>query len=515
MTKEIADVYKIKEILRVRLGLGFTQEATSKHCGIAKSTVWSYERQAKLLGITLEKLDGLDDTAVWALFEKSRRESPAENKRQPDFQAMKESLGKKGMTRRLLWERYYEADPTTAYGYPRFTELYAEYVEKNNLSMVQEHVPGERGFVDFSGLCMPLVERDTGAIAYEAEIFVGVLGGSGLTYVEATRSQALAEWLGAHVRMFRYWGGVPKILVPDQLRSAVKRPHKSRPWGNESYVAELAHYGAVMEPARSGKPRDKAKAEQAVQDVQRRILAPLMDEPFYDLGSLNMRIAEKLEEFNARPRSDGEGSRRELFERVERSELMPLPRDYVVSVVQKATANGEYHVRVDGKWYSVPWQKAHQKVKVWVSWDTVEIHQNGQRIALHKRIYNSKQKYSTNAEHLHPNHAAWKGWTIERLLDWANGYGEFAVAYIDALIKTRRYPVQAFGAARGVLSLANTYGKDRLNAACELALRLRYFGVEDIERILMRGRDKTRPTQVTQLALPQDHPNIRGGDYYQ
>ena len=515
MPKEIVSVIQIKEILRVRLGLRLSQAATAAHCGVAKSTVWEYERAAKRLGVTLESLDGLSDESVWALFGKERADRPSPEKRQPDFAAIGKSLGRKGMTRRLLWERYRDAEPATAYSYERFTELLAEYANEHDLSMLQEYVPGERGFVDYSGLVMPILDRETGAIAHEAEIFVGTLGASNHTYVEATLSQALGDFLGAHVRMFRYFGGVPKIIVPDQLRSAVRRPHRFRPWGNESYLRLLEHYGAVTEPARPKSPRDKAKVEQAVQGVQRWVLAPLFDEAFYDLGTLNLRIAEKLEEYNARPQSDGEGSRREVFERVEKAELMPLARDYSVAVCQWATANSEYHVVVEKKRYSVPWQYAHKKVKVWVSWDTVDIHLDGQRIALHKRIWSPKQKCSTLAEHLHPNHAAWKGWTTERLLEWAARHGEYTVKYVEAFIQTRRYPVQAFGAARGVLSLGSDYGSARLEAACELALRLRYFGAEDVEYILKRGRDKQPPADSPQLALPQDHSNIRGGDYYQ
>jgi len=508
-------MFRIKEILRVRLFQGLSQEATAAHCGIAKSTVWGYEHQARNAGLTWAAIEGLGDDEILARLSRPKSVPQEGAKRMPNWATIVTEMDRKGMTRHLLWEEYYEVDPPNSYRYTQFCELYARYLESQDLRMHQEHKPGERAFVDYSGLTVSIFNRKTGEIDFEAEIFVMVLGFSNFTFAEATRSQTLEDWLGSHVRAFRYFSSVPLILVPDNLKSAVIKAHRQRPVLNKSYYSLTEHYHCVIEPARAKKPRDKAKVENGVLIVQRWILMALRKQTFFDINVLNERIRELLVIFNDKPLKDGRGTRREVFEKFDKPAMIALPaHEYPVAIWKRAKANPEYHVRVDKKFYSVPYQHRSKEVEVLAGTFIVEIFLNGLRIALHQRILDGK-KYRTDPAHLHPDHAAWGGWTTERLLGWAKTYGPRTVEYIDAFILQRHFPVQAYGASRGVLKLGKLYGAARMDAACELAHRLRLFGSHDVESILTRGRDKLPAAPATQLALPQDHPNIRGGDYYQ
>jgi transposase len=515
MPKELTAVYQIKEILRLGLSRSLPQLAIAQHCGVAKSTVWDVVKRAKAAGLTLETVSTLSDDEVWSKLGKSKPGPRKPSKREPDYAAIREALNRKGMTLRWQWEQYYEADPATALRYTQFCEHYGRFEQRTDVRMRFEYPAGERAFIDYAGPTVPVYDRATGEVAFEAQVFVAVLAASGFTYAEATRTQTLHDWLSSHVRLFRYWGGAPLILVPDNPKAAVTKAHPKRPVLNRSYGEMAAHYGAVVEPARPMKPRDKALVEQAVQGVERWVLTYLSQERFFDLAVLNARMRELVDAYNDRAYSDREGTRRSWFESYEKAALLALPpQEYNVAEWRRLTINTDYHVRLDGKYYSAPYRLARREADVKVTGFTVEIYVDGQRVASHARIHESRRKCSTQQEHMHPDHVAWGGWTTERLSEWARRIGPDAEAYIISFIAARRVPVQAFGGARGVLSLQRDYGPERLNAACALALKHKRFSMGDVESLLKRDVVAAPPKQPA-LALPQDHPNVRGEDYYQ
>ena len=517
MPKELTAVNQIKELLRLGLPRLKSQQQIASHCGVSKSTVWEYVERAKAAGLDCASLEGMTDAQIWQKLGKTPPGPRPATRRLPDFQKVREELnGHKGTTLRLLWDEYREEDPHTAYQYTQYCEHYRRWCKTHKVTMRQEYRPGEYCFIDYAGETVPILDRATGEIAFRAQVFVGSLGMSNFVYTEATRTQGSQDWLTSNMHMLQYFGGVPLIGVPDNLKSAVKRAHRKRPLINQGYFEFSQHYGMVIDPARSRKPQDKASAEQAVQGIERWVLAPLRNERFYDLASLNVRMREGLDAYNDRPFTDREGTRREWFESYEKAALQALPATaYQPAEWQRLKISNDYHVRVDNKYYSVPYRHAGRLCDVKSTWDTVTVYIDGQREAIHQRIHRRERRYATNAAHLHPDHAHWSGWSTERLVSWAGNCGPDAEAYISAYIAVRRFPIQAFGGARGVLSLSKHYCPERFNAACALALARRRFGAQDVELILKRKLDMQQPQDEAELSLPQQHPNVRGETYYQ
>ena len=245
---------------------------------------------------------------------------------------------------------------------------------------------GEKLFVDFAGDTIPVWDRRTGEVSLRAELFVAVAGASSYLFAEAFPSQELLYWVTGHVHAFEAMGGCPAIVVCDNLRSGVTRPHRYEPDVNATYAEMAAHYGIAVIPARAYKPRDKAKAENGVLIAERWILARLRDRRFFSLAEANTAIRDCVAEINARPFQKIDGSRQGLFESLERPELRPLPAGrYEFATWRKARVNIDYHIEADKHYYSVPYQLARQQAGVRLSAATVEAFHSGRRVASHPR----------------------------------------------------------------------------------------------------------------------------------
>ena len=298
----------------------------------------------------------------------------------------------------ILWEEYREAYPE-GYGYSRFCDLLRGFERRLTPVMRQHHVAGEKAFVDYSGKRIGIVDPSTGEIR-EAEIFVGVLGASNLTYAEATWTQTLPDWTGAHVRMFRFFGGAPKLLVPDNLKSGVNKASFYDPEINRTYGAMAAHYSVGVLPARPGKPRDKAKVEAGVRFAQTYILGRLRGLTFFSLAECNEAIALVMQRMNDRPMRNLGLSRRELFDKIERDALIALPGDdWEFAEWRRARVNLDYHIEVHDFLYSVPHALIRAEVDVRITARTVEIFHRGQRVGVHQRRYMGR-KHGTDPDHM-------------------------------------------------------------------------------------------------------------------
>ena len=379
--------------------------------------------------------------------------------------------------------------------------------------MRQEHRAGEKLFVDYAGHTAEIVDQRTGEIR-QAQIFVAVLGASSYTYAEATWSQSLPDWTGSHVRAFAFFGGVPQLVVPDNLRSGVNKAHRYEPDLNPTYQDLAGHYGTAVLPARVRRPRDKAKAEAGVQLVERWILAALRNRTFFSLRELNAEIARLLERLNARPFKKLPGSRRELFEQLERPALHPLPaQPYQFAEWEKVRVNIDYHVEVAGHYYSVPDALVKRQLEARITEHTVECFYKGQRVASHVRSQ-LKGRHTTVAEHMPEAHRQYAQWTPERILRWAEKTGPATAAVIQGILERRAHPQQGFRSALGILRLGKGFGHERLEAACRRALHIGSFSYKSIESILRQGLDRQALSGHTERELSIDHANIRGAHYY-
>jgi transposase len=379
--------------------------------------------------------------------------------------------------------------------------------------MRQSHRAGETLFVDYAGQTMPVVNPLTGEV-HDAAIFIAVLGASNYTFAEATWSQSLPDWIGSHVRALAALGGVPQVIVPDNLKAAVTRGHRYEPELNRTYVDLAQHYGVAVVPARVRRPRDKAKVEVGVQVVERWILARLRHHTFFSLLELNTAIADLLVALNQRPFKQLPGSRQSLFESLDRPALRPLPaQPYEYAEWKLVRVNIDYHVEVDGHYYSVPYSLVKQQLEVRLSAPVVEIFYKGTRVASHQRSP-LKGRHSTVAVHMPKAHQRYAEWTPHRLVLWAAKTGEATARVVETILASRPHPQQGFRACLGIMRLGKSYGEDRLEAACQRAIRIGACSYKSIASILKHDLDRQplpRPPAATTVIT---HDNIRGAQYY-
>jgi transposase len=342
-----------------------------------------------------------------------------------------------------------------------------------------------------------------------------VLGASNYTYAEATWTQSLPDWIGSHVRIFAALGGVPEVVVPDNLKSAVHRAHRYEPELNRTYADLAHHYGVAVIPARALRPRDKAKVEVGVQVVERWILARLRNDTFFSLPQANQAIAELLSALNTRPFKKLPGSRQSLFAAIDRPALRPLPpQPYAYAEWKRARVNIDYHVEVEGHYYSVPYTLVKQQLDVRLTPHVVELLYKGKRVASHRRS-RLKGRHSTVATHMPQAHRHYAEWTPQRLIQWAATSGVATSRVVETVLESRPHPQQGFRSCLGIMRLGKRYGAERLEGACRRALSLGACAYKSIESILKQSLDNTPLPAKTTAQTALDHDNIRGPQYYQ
>ncbi len=502
----------VREIIRLHFGLGLGKRQIGRACGVAPSTVVDYVQRAEAAGLCWPLPEDLDDAELEAKLSQQRSsKSRPVTRPLPDMNETHLELRKKGVTLQLLWLEYKERFPE-GYQYSQFCEHYNRWTRTLEISLRQEHRAGEKMFIDFAGKTVPIVNSSTGEIA-NAEIFVAVLGASNYTYAEALPSQGLPFWIKAHIHAFEYFDGVSKILVPDNLRSGVTRACRYEPDLNPVYLSLAQHYGAAIIPARPGKPRDKAKAEAVVLLVTRWILAALRHHTFFSVEELNEKIRELLERLNSRQFKKLKSSRRDLYETLERPSLKPLPPErYRYIDFKRPTVNIDYHVDVDGHFYSVPNQLRGKKLEAFLSVDTVEVFLSGRRIVTHVRSY--QKGYTTLTEHMPKAHQKHLEWTPSRIINWAEKNGPSTNELIETILSTRPHPEQGFKSCLGILRLGKQYSPERLEAAAMRAVHFRAFSYKSIKSILENGFDRVPFIKQKEVIATIHHDNIRGKEYY-
>ncbi len=501
---------KIREVLRLKYGLQKTIREISQSCLIGKSTVSDYLLRSSAAGISWPLPEDLDDTRLERLLFPScgpfRRNLPM-----PCWTEVHEELKRKGVTLALLWHEYKEKHPN-GYQYSWFCHEFKRWSGVIDVVMRQNHRAGEKCFVDYAGHTMPVVNRLTGEIK-DAQIFIGVLGATSYTYAEASESQGLSDWIASHVRMFEFMGGVPEVLVPDNLKSGVSRACYYDPDINPTYQDMARHYNTIILPARVRAPRDKAKVETGVQIVERWILAKLRNHTFFSLTDLNREIRRLLDELNDKPFQKLPGSRKSMFDSIDRPALKKLPADpYQYAEWKKATVHIDYHVEVDGHYYSVPYQLVKKKIDVRITASTVECFYKNKRAASHKRSCR-KGRHSTVKEHMPVRHQKYLEWTPERFLRWAAKIGPHTAGLAEKIITSRIHPQQAYRTLMGIMRLGKSYSEPRLEAACGRALAIGSTSYRSVESILKNSLDR-KPLQQKDESVPVCHSNIRGSHYY-
>jgi len=511
MATERLSMRKIREILRHKWAAGRSHREVAASLGVSLGAVAAAEQRAREAGLDWAAVAALDDEALEARLygaTAAQRRRPL-----PDPVWIHTERKKPGVTLELLHHEYLERH-RDGYAYTQFCEHYRRWCQDRRLSMRQVHRAGEKLFVDYAGQKPHLVDPQTGEVR-EVELFVAVLGASNYTFAEASATQQIADWIQSHVHAFEYLGGSPAAVVPDQLKSGVTRACRYEPELQRSYEELALHYGTVILPARPAAPRDKAKAEVAVQIAERWILARLRHETFFALPPLNQRIAELREELNGRIMRHYRASRRALFEQLDRPALKPLPATrYQHALWKFVRPNLDYHVEFDGHYYSVPFTLRHERLDLRHTATTIEVFHKGQRVASHLRS-DLRGRHTTVPEHMPKSHQAHLEWSPERIGRWAQSIGPHTRALVEAIFADRPHPEQGYRSCLGILRLAKRYGNARLEAACQRALAVAARSYRHVESILKHGLDRL-PAAVESRrdGVPVTHTNLRGRDYY-
>jgi transposase len=502
---------KTREILRLLWHLRLGVRQTARSCQTGHATVVEYRQRAEEAGLDWVQVKAMDEVSL----ERQLFPPPATaaTRPLPEWSEIHLELKKPGVTLQLLWDEYKAAHPEDGYQYSRFCQLYRQWRGRLDLSMRQQHKAGEKLFVDYCGQTVPITDPSTGETR-EAQIFVAVLGASNYTYAEATRSQQLPDWIGSHVRTFEFLEGVTGLLIPDNLKSGVEKPCRYEPDLNRTYQDLATHYSTAVIPARVRKPKDKAKVEVGVQIVERWILACLRHRQFFSLNELNEAIRELLERLNNRPFRKLPGSRRSQFEALDRPALKPLPSaSFEYADWAKARVGPDYHVEVDGHFYSVPYQLVRQELEVRFTVQTVEFLYRGQRVACHVRSY-IRGQCTTSPEHQPAQHRHHAEWTPQKLVKWAHETGPATAEVVAEILISRPHPQQGFHSCLGLRKLARHYGPDRLEAACRRALAIRGLSYKSLCSILKNGLDRQALPAVAEPTPALEHDNVRGAAYY-
>lgn len=516
MPNERLTMRKIHEILRLHWDCKLTHRQIASSCSVARSTVAEYVRRAKSAGLSLPNLAELDEEKLVELLFSSQLGRPASASRPlPDFSEWHCELKTKGMTVSLLWERYKQNNPD-GFNYSYICEQYRLWRKKLDVVMKQHHRAGEKLFSDFAGSKLAVTDPHTGEI-HTANLFVAALGASSYTYAEAFLGESSESWCMGHANAFAYYGGCSELVIPDNPRSAVTVPSLYEPDLNPDFQHMSDFFGVAVIPARVRKPRDKAVAEAAVRVATMWIIAVLKNRTFFSLVELNNEIKALLEKLNNRAFKKAPGSRKLLFETIEKLALKPLPVDkYEYTHIGYARAGRDYHINIDGYRYSVPHEFADEKLEYRMTSTTLEVFLNGRRVASHPRIW-IKDRPSTLKEHMPSHHKYYQEhfveWTPEKLMSSASKAGDAVVQVVQTIMNKNQHPEQKFRACLGILRLGRTWGNERLDSACRRTIALNACSFKHIKLILENGGD-SRPLAPTNLQIARSHENIRGAEYY-
>lgn len=503
---------KYREILRLR-NLGLSQNDIATSCQVSKKTVNRVLKLAKEHNLNWPLEERLTDNEIDKIIHLNGNEArKITDRKLPDYERVKNELLRNGVNKKLLWAEYLEecklqdAKPLM---YSQFCHYILQDERIRRATMHVDRKPGEQIEVDWAGDPAYIIDSETGELK-KAFVFVGVLNYSRYAYAEAFPDEKQKSWNDAHIHMFEFFGGVSKVLVPDNCKTAVVHNRKHEDELNASYQELAEHYGTAIIPARVRMPKDKASAEGTVGNISTWIIAALRNEEFFSIEDLNKAVRRKLQEYNEKPFQKKEGSRKGLFDLEEKTFLLPLPRTRYESATWRSfTVQFNYHICVDGNFYSVPFSFIGKKVEVRETDSIIEIFDNGGRIASHARIHGTRGKYSTMAMHMPEKHQKFLEWDGDRFRNWARKIGSNVLAVIEKMLAGKAIEQQAYKGCMAVLSMSKEYSDDALEAACE---RLVTFGItptfKSVQNLLVSSFTKTKE--------PEEKPRgiTRGADYY-
>lgn len=507
---------KLKDVVRLKFGCNLTHRQIAKSLNISPSTVSKLVNDFvnKKLSWPIDEAITNDDLEIMVYGE--HKSQIKKNFVEPDWSACYQELQKKNVTKHILWEEYSNSNVGNAYSYSQFCTKFRQWSKSKDISMRQVHIAGEKLFVDYAGTQIDVYCAIENKVK-KANIFVACLGASNYTYVEATWSQSKMDWINSHVNAFNYFDGVPQIVVPDNLKSAVIKPSYYDPDINPTYHQLSCHYDFAILPARVRKPKDKAKVENAVKVVGFEILAKIRNQEFNSLQQLNESIKKLLDEMNNKPFQKLPGSRRSQFLQIDKPALKPLPANkyHYTEVLFKIVAR-DYHFVLAGHAYSVPFKYANKKIEIHISKNLVTAFYKGKQIAVH--VYNhTKGSNTTLSEHMPREHQEYASQNPEIVKSKAQKIGPYTLKVVESVLSQKENVFTNIRACMSILKLCKKYGDNRLEKACKRAYYIQAPTPKSINSILEKGLDNLvlEENTLENKSHQSSHENIRGSQYYQ
>jgi len=505
---------KLRRVLQL-YHQGKSKKFISEYLGLSRNTVDKYITQCLLLEKPIEEIIALSDLDLEKLLIAKPPPDPSQKQKDLNsfFPYMDKMLKKTGVTKAMMWQEYI-ALHGDGYRSSQFCEYYNRWSKRTNPVMHINHKAGDKMYVDYAGKTLEVVDKETGEVT-EVQFFVAVLGASQYTYAEATPSQGKEDFITSVENALHFYEGVPAAIVPDNLKSAVTKSNRYEPTLNETFLDFAEHYNTTVLPARAYKPRDKSLVEGAVKILYTRIYSVIGKKTYHCLKELNKAIWEALEVHNRTKFSGRSYTRDDLFNEVEKQELIPLPQNrYEIKQMAHVTVmqNGHVCLSVDKHYYSVPYQYIRKKIKLLFTSKQVEVFYKYNRIAVHRRN-RTRYSYTTIPEHMASTHKFMTDWTPQRFINWGESIGEPVKQLIIKVLEKRQHPEQAYKSCMGILSLEKKVGKERLINACIRALEYNLYNYKIVQSILEKNLDKLNGSSENEENLP-DHHNIRGNKYY-
>lgn len=509
---------KEKQILQL-LRDGHSQRRIADMLSVSRNTVAKTAKAAMVHPVAAETIDDMDEQELHRILFPESAHIPVLV--MPDFAYIHKELLKNGVTLKLLWEEYVDTchgSGQPPYMYSQYCKLYQDYVDSNKLTMHIQHKPGDKLMVDWDGKTLPLYDRVTGKNC-KVYLFVATLPFSMYCYAQACLTMKEEDWINVHVAMYEYFGGVTRILTPDNLKTGILSNKKYEdPVANRAYQELADHYQTALLPARVLAPRDKAAVEGTVGNLTSHIIARLRNRKFFDISEMNSAIRKELDRFNQVPFQKKDGCRYSVFKEEEVPFLMPLPaHPYEFAQWKTATVQLNYHIAIDTQNYSVPYEYVRKKVDVRYTKSSIEVFYKGTRICSHKRLYGRRGQYATAIEHMPANHQLYNEWDRARFLKWAASIGPSTNQVVQKLFSSYRIEEQAYKGCLSLLKLADKYTPERLEQACLAALeRIPSPRYKNIRLILESGGDKTTgiPEKEPNPSVADPYAIVRGAAYY-
>ncbi|MBM7581165.1 IS21 family transposase [Jeotgalibacillus terrae] len=511
---------KYREILRLH-AQGISQRGIASSTSNSRNTIREVLKRAEECQTKWPLEEGMTDQDLQALLFPEKHTS-IDFRRKPDCNLIHKELAKPGVNLTLLWEEYSlscRSSEEIPYSYRQFCRVYHDYARKTKATMRIKRKPGELLEVDWAGQTMSLKDQLTGE-DISVYIFVSALPCSQYAYVEGFLSMNAEAWITAHIHAFQFYGGVPRVIVPDNLKTGVVKASRYEPIIHTGYQEMAEHYQTTIVPARVRHPKDKASAESTVGHISTWIIASLRNQEFFSLQELNSVVHEKLKEFNHKPFQKKQGSRHTAFKEEEHFALTPLPAStYEIATWRIATVQYDYHIVVDKMFYSVPYDYVKYQVDIRVTRTIVEVFYKGLRIASHKKLKGKPGQFSTLSDHMPKEHKQYVDFDQSYVRNWGETAGANILVTIDRIFASYRVEKQAIKACLGVIKLADQYSVERLEKACERALKhTSRPTLKSIQTILKNGQDKLPDTFKEDIVKKDMKPNpygfTRGADYY-